>query len=108
MDKMISKKTIAENFGKIFLAVFLFWNEITTILTSSISEGRGSVFRFEVPDHKTAMLIYSSNKYKKTEHDFLAPMFSPHPEQTVTKQLIKIVNGLHMVWVNILIAHLFV
>ncbi len=33
----------------------------------------------------------------RTEHDFSALMFLIHPQQNVTKQLIKIVNGLHMV-----------
>ncbi len=44
---------------QVFLAIFR--NEITTILTFSTSEGGGGVVAFfvlEVPDYKSAMLIY--------------------------------------------------
>ncbi len=43
---------------------------------------------------KDTGIYCSCISYIKTEHDFSEAMFSAHPQQNVTKQLIKIVNGL--------------
>ncbi len=76
-----------------FLA--LFRNKITIILMGvSGGGGGGHVFRFE---GSWLQLSNVNILHIKTEQNFLAAMFSVHPQQNVTKPLIKIVNSLHMV-----------